>query len=325
MAQGEVRFDGRAIVVTGAGRGIGRAHALLLTSRGANVVVADNGSDMEGDNPSAEPANSVVEEISARQGKAVAYTRDLSTEEGSNGAIETCLKTYGRIDGIIHNASTVPNLVPVEKLSSHDMDMVMRSNCYAALWMTRAAWPHMVKQQYGRITYTTSGAIYGADGNGPYSAAKAANIGLMRSLSSEGAKHNIHINIYSPSAFTRMTDFPPSAYKDWHAKTHQPEKVAVGVAYLMSEECPANGEVFAIGAGRMARITFAETDGYIGAAASIEEMRDAMPGVLADTNYFHAKDLTERMARVTKLFGFEGGSLKANGGFAVAVREAKQR
>jgi NADP-dependent 3-hydroxy acid dehydrogenase YdfG len=167
--------------------------------------------------------------------------------------------------------------------------------------------------------------MYGADGNGPYSAAKGGTMGLMRCLASEGAKHNIFVNLVSPSAVTRMTDFHPGPYKEWHAKTFQPEKVSVGVAYLMSEECKANGEVFAIGGGRMARITFAETDGYFGPGASIEEMRDAMPGVLADTRYFHAKDLTERSARVTKLFGFEGGSLKANDGFAVKVRETPKR
>jgi NAD(P)-dependent dehydrogenase (short-subunit alcohol dehydrogenase family) len=325
MAQGEVRFDGRAIVVTGAGRGIGRAHALLLASRGAMVVVADNGTDMEGDDPSPEPANSVVAEITAAQGKAVAYTEDLGTEAGSTGAVAACLDAFGRIDGIVHNASTVPNLVKVTELSSHDMDVVMRVNTYAAMWMSRAAWPHMQKQKYGRIVYTTSGAIYGADGNGPYAAAKTGNIGMMRCLAAEGTKDGILVNIYSPSAATRMTDFHPGPFKDWHLKTMKPERVAVGVAYLVSEDCKITGEMFCIGGGRLARITLAETEGYFGEAASIEEMRDAMPQVMAETSYAYPKDLTERSARVSKLFGFEGGSLKATDGFAVKVREKKQR
>jgi NAD(P)-dependent dehydrogenase (short-subunit alcohol dehydrogenase family) len=323
MAQGEVRFDGRAILVTGAGRGTGRTHALLLALRGAKVVVADNGSTMDGDEPTTGPAESVVAEIKASGGEAVACTADLATEAGSNQAVETTLKAFGRIDGILHNASTVPNLVTVENLSSHDLDLVMRINTFAAMWMSRAAWPHMVKQKYGRILYTASGAIFGADGNGPYAAAKCANIGMMRCLAPEGAKHGILINLVSPSARTRMTDFHPGPYTDWFFKTMLPEKVSVGVAYLMSDACNMTGEVFAIGGGRVARITFAENEGYFGQGASIEEIREAMPQVMADTKFAYPKDLTERSARVSKLCGFQGGGLAANNGFAVKQREKK--
>lgn len=321
MARREVRFDGRAILVTGGGRGIGRTHALLLASRGARVVVADNGCTMDGDNSSAGPAESVVDEIRASGGDAVACVEDLATEAGSNHAVETALRVFGRIDGILHNASTVPNLVTVESLSSHDLDLVMRINVFAAMWMSRAAWPHMVRQKYGRILYTTSGAIFGADGNGPYAAAKCANIGLMRCLASEGARHGILINLVSPSARTRMTDFHPGPYADWFFSTMLPEKVSVGAGYLMSDACNVTGEVFAIGGGRIARITFAENEGHLGDGASIEEIRDAMPQVMADSRFAFPKDLTERSARISNLFGFEGGGLAANGGFAVKQRD----
>src|SRR5262245_20485753 len=117
MPQGEVRFDGRAILVTGAGRGIGRSHALLLGSRGAKVVVADNGSGLHGEGGSSGPADSVVAEIKAAGGEAVACTVNLATEAGSNDAVAATVKAFGRIDGILHNASNVPDLVTTDKLS----------------------------------------------------------------------------------------------------------------------------------------------------------------------------------------------------------------
>lgn len=156
MTENGVRFDGRAILVTGAARGIGRAHAMLLAARGAKVVVADNGAAMDGEAPSAAPAQSVVAEIKAAGGEAVACTADIATEAGSTQAVEASLRAFGRIDGILHNASTSPDIAPADKVSSHDLDLVMRVNPFAGFWMTRAAWPHMVRQNHGRIVYMTS-------------------------------------------------------------------------------------------------------------------------------------------------------------------------
>jgi len=317
MVPSEVRFDGRAIVVTGAGRGLGRAHALVLASRGAKLVVADNGAALDGEHPSTAPAESVVGEINAAGGAAVACTADIASEAGSNQAVEASLKAFGRIDAILHNASTSPNLTTADQLSSHDLELVMRVNPFAGLWLTRAAWPHMVRQRYGRLLYMTSAGIYGGLGNAPYAAAKSAYIGMMRCRALEGVNHGILINLIAPAGRTRMTErFHPSAYADWFFKTMLPEKVSVGVAYMLSEECEIYGEIFSIGGGRIARLTLAESEGFVGSGSSIEELRDAMPRVMADTKFFYPKDLTERSIKVADLFGFRGG-LEANNAYAV--------
>jgi NAD(P)-dependent dehydrogenase (short-subunit alcohol dehydrogenase family) len=318
MAQNEIRFDGRAFLVTGAGRGLGRAQALLLASRGAKVVVADNGTAMDGEAPDKFPAESVAAEINTNGGEAVACTVDIATETGSAEAVQTSLKAFGRIDGFVHNASTSPNLTEAGELSSHDLDVVMRVNPFAGLWLARAAWPHMTRQRYGRILYMTSGGIYGSLGNAPYAAAKSAYIGMMRCLATEGASHGILVNAAAPSARTRMTErFHPSAYAEWFLATMPPEKVAVSSAFLMSEDCGISGEVFSLGGGRIARITIAETEGILGSGSSIEDVRDAMPRVMADTRYFYAKDLSERSAKVAGVFGFQGGLESSN---SLAVR-----
>jgi NAD(P)-dependent dehydrogenase (short-subunit alcohol dehydrogenase family) len=317
MAQTGIRFDRRAILITGAARGLGRVQALLLASRGARVIVADNGVAMDGEDADASPAETVVAEIRAAGGEAVAFTGDIATEVGATRAIEASMEAFNRIDGIVHYASTSPNLKTADKLSSRDLDLVMRVNPFAGLWMARAAWPPMLAQRYGRIVYMPSGGIYGALGNTDYAAAKAAYIGMIRCLALEGLQHGILVNAVAPSARTRMTErFHPSPYADWFFKTMTPEKVAVGVAYLLSEECEIYGEIFAMGGGRIARVTLAESEGVMEAGSSIEDVRDAMPRVMTDTKFFYPKDLSVRSVKVADLFGFQGG-LEANTAYAV--------
>ena len=308
----DVRFDGRVIVVTGAGRGMGRAHALLLASRGARVVVADAGVAMDGTAASEGPAQSVVAEIESAGGEAIAFTGDLSTENGCQEAIDTTVAAFGRIDGLLHNASTSPNSASADKTSTKDLDKVLHINPYAGYWLTRAAWPHMQAQGYGRIVYISSHSIYGVMENSVYASAKSAYIGMMRGLAPEGEKQGILINVVLPTGATRMTErFVESEYATWLLDTMRPERMAVGVAFLLSEESQVYGEMLSMGGGRIARVVLAEPEGLVDAGGSIEAVRDAMPEILADERYFYPRDSLERSLKVADLMGF-GGTLEVD-------------
>jgi len=275
----EVRFDDRAFLVTGGGRGLGRAQALLLAARGAKVVVADNGAAMDGKEPDCGPAETVADDIRTAGGVAVACTADISTEAGSDQAVAASLAAFGRIDGIAHYASTSPELASADALSSRDLDIVMRVNPFAGLWMARAAWPHMVRQRYGRILYATSAGIYGSLGNAHYAAAKAAHIGMLRCLAIEGAGHGILVNGIAPSARTRMDRTLASVgvcamvlRDDAAGESGDRRSVAA------ERRVPGQRGDFSLGGGRIARLTIAETDGVMGTARRSRKCVTRSPG-----------------------------------------------
>lgn len=300
------RFNDRVILVTGAGRGLGRAYALALAARGAQVIVADNGVGMAGEAPDHGPAASVVAEIAAMGGRALACTVDLALESGSQQAVEAACRAFGRIDGILHNASTVPELTTVDALSTQALERVLDINVKAGLWLARAAWPHFASQVYGRLLYTTSAGIFGAAGNASYAAAKGAVIGMVRCLALDGEPHGIRVNALAPSARTRMTEaFLTSDYGEWLRRTMPPEKITGTAAFLMSEACPLTGEIIAVGGGRVARITLTESEGVILPEPSPEAVRDALPAVMTDAAIFCPRTLGERSAKVAALLGFD--------------------
>ena len=302
----EVRFDRQAVLVTGAGRGVGRATALLVAARGGRVVVADNGAAKDGSDTQEGPAAAVVGEIVATGGEAVACSADLATTEGCAAAVAASIDAFGGIDAIAHFASPCPPLKAPDALVAADLELVFRVSVQGGLWLARSAWGVLAAQQRGRIVLATSAGAYGAANNADYSSVKAAVIGAARCLAVDGAAHGIRVNAIAPAARTRMNDgFHPGAFAEWFARTMGAERVAPGAAYLLSDACAVSGETFVLGGGRVARIALAESEGLVGAGDSVEGVRDGMAALMADERWFRPRDLAERTARVAAMLGFD--------------------
>ena len=235
----EHRFDRRVAVVTGAGRGIGRAYAHLLAARGAQVVVNDLGSSMEGDGADAGPASEVVAEIAAAGGTALADTNDVSTPAGAHALVDWAVAEYGRIDALINNAG-IMRWAGMPDVDAAQLGQHLAVHVRGSFNTTRAAWPHMVEQGYGRIVMTTSAGVFGLPTNTAYATAKGGVIGLARSLATAGTEHGIKVNLIAPAAYTRMASGPG-------ADDMQPELVAPMAAFLAHEDCPVNGEMYLAG------------------------------------------------------------------------------
>jgi NAD(P)-dependent dehydrogenase (short-subunit alcohol dehydrogenase family) len=291
----ELRFEGRVAVVTGAGRGIGRAYALLLGSRGASVVVNDLGGSMDGVGEDAGVASSVASEIVRSGGAAIADAGDVSTPEGAGSLIDSAVERFGRLDILINNAGIIrwagPPEADAENLATH-----LAVHVVGSFNTTRAAWPHMVDRAYGRIVMTTSSGLFGLPENLSYATAKGGAIGLTRSLATAGAAHGITANCIAPGAITRMAG--RAADEDSigdSAKTAQmsPDLVAPMVAFLAHETCPVSGEIYAAGFGRFARIFIASTEGYVHATPepTIEDIAAHWATINDETGYYVPADL----------------------------------
>ena len=253
-----IRFDGRVAVVTGAGGGLGRAHALLLASRGAAVVVNDLGGSVGGTGGDAAAANAVVREIESAGGRALASFDDIATPEGAQRLIDAAIQTFGRIDVLINNAGILRDKT-LHKMTPADFEAVVRVHLLGSTWCSRSVLPVMQQQQYGRIVMTTSAAgLYGNFGQSNYGAAKLGLVGLMNTLKHEGAKFGVRINTIAPVALTRMTEGLPFSRLLGEAS---PERVAAGVAFLASEACELTGQILVAGAGYFSTVRLVEGQG----------------------------------------------------------------
>lgn len=264
----ELRFDDRVAVITGGGRGLGRAHALLLASRGAKIVVNDPGVSMSGDTTDEGPADALVAEIRAAGGEAVANTDSVATPEGGKAIIESALDSWGRIDILIHSAGNVRRGSLLE-LAYEDFCSVLDVHLRGAYHVVREAFPHMAKQEFGRIVLTSSiNGLYGKSDNVTYSICKAGFMGLSNTAAIEGQNIGIKSNLIVPAAVTRMSEgidtsqFPPM----------DPELVAPMVAYLCHEDCAVSGEMYVAMAGRLARAWIAESQGLYKPEWSLEDV-----------------------------------------------------
>lgn len=268
----ELRFDDRVAVITGAGRGLGRAYALLLASRGARIVVNDTGGSLEGEGVDAGPAKKLAQEIETAGGEAVACTASVATPAGGATIVQAALDHYGRIDALIHNAGIV-RAAPLAEMSAEDFDAVVDVHLRGAFHVLRPALPFMYGAGYGRVVLTSSiGGLYGNHRQANYGAAKAGVIGLANVVALEGAAHGVKCNVIVPGAVTRMaagmdtSAFPPMT----------PEMVAPVVGWLAHEACSVSGEFLISIAGRVARAFVAESPGAYSDAWSIEEVGERM-------------------------------------------------
>jgi NAD(P)-dependent dehydrogenase (short-subunit alcohol dehydrogenase family) len=290
----EFNFTGRVAVVTGAGRGIGRAYARLLAERGAKVVVNDLGGSIEGEGGDAGPAQSTVDKITAAGGEAVADTNDVSTPEGGQAIIDTALEHFGRIDIVVNNAGII-RYAGLPEIDLENLERHLSVHLLGSFNTTRAAWPHFVEHGYGRVVLTTSTGLLGMANNLSYASAKAGLVGMARSAKLAGEPHGIKVNLIAPAAMTRMGG--GDGGDDAQPVPGQPfmpsEAVAPIVAFLAHESCPVNGEIYVAGAGRFARLFIASTEGYVqqDGAATIEDVAQNWDTINDEKGYYVPADL----------------------------------
>ncbi len=282
----EMRFDGRTAIVTGAGGNpsLGRAHALLLASRGANVVVNDIGSDPEMRGyPGVASAETVAEEIRAAGGKAVADTHSVASEAGGQAIIQTALDAFGSVDILINNAA-ISITAPFDERTPRDFQRHIDINLMGPYFTSHAAWPHMKAAGYGRIVNITSSSMTGYSAQAAYSTSKGGLWSLTRALAAEGASHGIKVNAVSPGAFTRlaastMEDTSPLLQ---HAKANlPPELSSPAVAFLAHQDCPVTGECIDSVGGELWRSYMARTTGISDRDHTIETLAKRWDEIVA--------------------------------------------
>ena len=276
----------RVALITGAGGGLGRSHALLFAKLGAKVVVNDLGGSFDGSGQSTSMADETVKLIQSKGGQAVTDYSSGDKMEGAEKMVQTALSAFGKLDIIVNNAGILRD-VSFKKQTQDDWDRVFAVHANGSRNVTKAAWEHMNNQKYGRIVMTTSAAgLYGNFGQSNYSAAKLAILGLALTLEEEGAKNNIKVNTIAPIARSRMTEtvLPPNILEKLN-----PEYVSPVVAYFASEACAVSGQCWSVGAGYVARVAIVE----------------ALGNYFPHDKGFTPDDIAAKLDAITKLEGAE--------------------
>ncbi|MCQ4150595.1 SDR family NAD(P)-dependent oxidoreductase [Rhodococcus qingshengii] len=269
----KLEFDGRVAIVTGAGSGLGRAHALLLASRGAAVVVNDI---------STAAGESVVQEIVAKGGRAVADGHSVATPEGGASLVHAAVDAFGTVDIVVNNAGIVRDKT-FAKMDSTMFADVLGVHLNGAFNVTQPAYEIMRDRKYGRIVSTSSAAgLFGNFGQTNYGAAKMGLVGFTRVIALEGAKYGIKANVVAPIAATAMS--AGLLDEDWERRL-KPELVSPAVAWLAHESCPVSGEILSAAAGRVARVFVAETKGFYTPDLTLEDVRDQWARICDESGY----------------------------------------
>ena len=272
-----IDFHGRVAIVTGAGGGLGKQHALALAKRGAKVVVNDLGGNVRGEGGSVSAAQAVVDEIVKAGGEAIANGASVTDFEAVKGMVQQAMDTWGRVDILVNNAGILRDK-SFSKMEVDEFRLVMEVHVMGAFHCTKAVWPIMQAQKYGRVIMTTSSSgLYGNFGQANYGAAKMALAGMMQTLSIEGEKYNIRVNSLAPTAATRMTEgLMPEAV----LKALEPQAVVPAMLVMAGEDAP-NRTIICAGAGSFEVANITLTQGvYLGMAEdAAEQLLAAMPQV----------------------------------------------
>ncbi|MBU3701604.1 MAG: SDR family oxidoreductase [Acidimicrobiia bacterium] len=290
----DIGFDGRVAIITGAGGGLGRQHALELARRGARVVVNDLGGSVSGEGGDVGPAQKVVAEIEALGGEAVADTNSVATPEGGRAVVQTALDAFGTVDVLVNNAGILRDK-SFHNLDQAMIEAVIQVHLLGAFYVTQPAFQVMREKGYGRIVSTSSNSgLLGNFGQSNYGAAKMGLVGLTNVLAIEGRKNNIKANAIAPVAATRMTE---GLFEDLIDKM-DPALVSPLVAYLASEACEVSGEVYSAAGGIISRFFIGLTPGYYNPELTAEDIAAHLTEIRDENGYIVPEDNTGELRKI---------------------------
>jgi NAD(P)-dependent dehydrogenase (short-subunit alcohol dehydrogenase family) len=309
----DLRFDDRVAIVTGAGRGLGREHALLLAERGARVVVNDVGSSVTGGGTDHRTAETTAQEIRDKGGDAIANADSVATAEGGEAILRTAMEAWGRVDVVVNNAGFVDDAL-FDDMTAERFEPLIDVHLKGAFFVTRPAWKAMREQGYGRIVNTTSAAgILGSPRMSNYGSAKTGLIGFTRVLAAEGAELGITVNAVAPIANTRMLERSMAsvaelADADALASAQElmrpffdkvdPALVSPVVAFLGHADCPVTGEMYTVGAGQVSRFFIGRTRGYHNSALTVEDVAANLDAIRDESGYTVPAGPADEMAEL---------------------------
>lgn len=287
----ELGYDGKVAIITGSGGGLGRSHALELARRGARIVVNDLGGTVSGEGGDLGPADTVVKEIEALGGEAVANGDSVSSAEGGEAIVKAAIDAFGQVDIVINNAGILRDK-SFHNMTPDLMNPVIDVHLKGAFYVTIPAWRHMRDNGYGRVINTASNAgVLGNFGQANYGAAKMGLVGLTNVLAIEGAKNNIKVNAICPVAKTRMTEDLLGPLGD----KLQPEAITPVVAWLAHEECPVTGEIYSIAGGQVSRFFIGRTPGFYKSDLTVEDVRDNFAAIRDEKGYTVPENVTDEL------------------------------